>query len=126
MQQQSDQEVTDTSDNFQNRAQITSKGVLEFCRSANSGWILAVAGSALFVAAGFLIARAYQAGNRTRTEKFLQELQNWIETNRASVPTSLRKRIDATTSFLGSLQQKKPIEKVFGHFKPKSFWSIFS
>jgi hypothetical protein len=124
--QQSDQEETDISNNFQSRARITSKGALEFCRSANSGWLLVIAGSAFFIAAGFLIARAYQAGNRTRTEKFLQELQSWIENNRASVPSSLRKRIDATTSFLGSLQQKRPIEKLIGHFRPKSFWSIFS
>ena len=125
---ESDQEETVISEDFQSREpmQQLNRSVSQLCRSVNSGWLLAIAGSAVFIAAGFLIARAYQAENQTRTEKFIQELQSWIENNRASVPNSLRRRLEATSSFLDSFQRKKPIEKLLGHFKAKSFWSIFS
>jgi hypothetical protein len=126
--QESEQEETAVSEDFQNRKpmQQLNRSVSQLCRSANSGWLLAIAGSAVFIAVGFLIARVYQAENQTRTEKFIHQLQNWIEHNRASVPDSLRRRLEAPSSFLGSLQQKKPVEKLLGQFKPKSFWSIFS
>jgi hypothetical protein len=125
---ESDQEETVISDEFQSREpkQQRNRRVSQLWGSVSSGWFLPIAGSAVLIAAGFLIARAYRSENRTRTEKFLHELQDWIEHNRASVPDLLRKRFEATNSFLGGLQRKTPIEKLLGQFKSKSFWSILS
>jgi hypothetical protein len=77
---------------------------------------------------GYLIGRQYQQDTRTGTEKFLRELQDWIEEHGASLPSSLRERLNATGSFLGETLRKTPLERLIAQFrtKPRRFWDIFS
>jgi hypothetical protein len=102
--------------------------ILDYRPSADSWLPWVVGGSAVLIAVGYLIGRRYQADTRTGTEKFLHELQDWIEEHSASLPGSLRDRLNATGSFLGSSLRKTPLEGLISQIRPKPrrFWDIFS
>jgi hypothetical protein len=106
----------------------TRKNILNYRPSASSWVPLVIGGSAALIAVGYLIGRQYQADTRTGTEKFAHELQNWIEEHSSSLPSSLRERLNATGSFLGSSLRKTPLERIISQFrtKPRRFWDIFS
>jgi hypothetical protein len=104
------------------------KNILDYRPPANSWLPLVIGGSVALVVVGYLIGRQYQADTRTRTEKFIQELQDWIEEHGTSLPSSLRERLSATGSFLGQSLRKTPLERLISQFrsKPRRFWDIFS
>src|SRR4051794_18860289 len=72
------------------------KRILDYRPPANSWLPLVIGGSAALVVVGYLIGRQYQADTRTKTEKFIQELHDWIEEHGTSLPSSLRERVSAT------------------------------
>jgi hypothetical protein len=104
------------------------KSILDYRPSADSWLPWVIGGSAVLIAVGYLVGRQYQADTRTGTEKFLHELQDWLEEHSASLPSSLRDRLSATGSFLGSSLRKTPLERLISQFrtKPRRFWDIFS
>ena len=104
------------------------KSILDYRPTANSWVPVVIGGSAALIIVGYLIGRQYQANTRTGTEKFLRELQNWIEEHSESLPASLRERLSATSSFIGSSLRKTPLERLISQFrtKPRRFWDIFS
>jgi hypothetical protein len=104
------------------------RSILDYRPSADSWVPWVVGGSVVLIAVGYLVGRQYQADTRTGTEKFLHELQSWIEEHSGSLPASLRDRLDATSSFLGSSWRKTPLERLISQFrtKPRRFWDIFS
>jgi hypothetical protein len=90
-------------------------------------WV--IGGSVALVAVGYYIGRQYyESESRSGTEKFLRELQSWIEEHSASLPVSLRDRLNATGSFLEHSLRRTPLEKLVSQFrtKPRRFWDIFS
>jgi hypothetical protein len=66
--------------------------------------------------------------SRRQTERFIRELQDWIENHRQLLPSSLRDRLNIKGSFLGSLLRKTPLEKLMWQLraKPRRFRSNFS
>jgi hypothetical protein len=104
------------------------KNILDYRPSADSWLPWVIGGSAVLIAVGYLVGRQYQADSRTGTEKFVHELQSWIEEHSASLPSSLRDRLSATGSYLGSSLRKTPLERLISQFrtKPRRFWDIFS
>jgi hypothetical protein len=64
---------------------------------------------------------------RKQTERYLHELQNWIEKHGQSVP-SLQNRLNRKDSFLRSVLRRTPFEKLIWQTKakPRRFWDIFS
>jgi hypothetical protein len=66
--------------------------------------------------------------SRRQTERFIRELQDWIENHRQLLPSSLRDRLNIKGSFFGSLLRKTPLEKLMWQLraKPRRFWNIFS
>jgi hypothetical protein len=103
------------------------KNILDYRPSADSWLPWVIGGSSVLIAVGYLVGRQYQADSRTGTEKFVQELQSWIEEHSASLPSSLRDRLSATGSFLGTSLRKTPLERLISQFrtKPRRFWDIF-
>ena len=65
---------------------------------------------------------------RRQTERFIGELQDWIENHRQFIPASLQDRLKIKGSFLGGLLRNTPVEKLMWQFraKPRRFWDIFS
>jgi hypothetical protein len=104
------------------------KNILDLRPSGDSWLPWVIGGSAVLIAVGYLIGRQYQADTRSGTEKFLHELQSWLEEHSASIPSSLRERLNATGSFLGTSLRKTPLERLISQFrtKPRRFWDIFS
>jgi hypothetical protein len=121
-------DAQDASQNSGEPLEHPRKNILDYRPPANSWVPLVIGGSAALIVVGYLIGRQYQADNRTGTEKFLQELQNWIEEHSESLPASLRERLSATSSFIGSSLRKTPLERLISQFrtKPRRFWDIFS
>jgi len=64
---------------------------------------------------------------RKQTERYLHELQNWIEKHGQSLP-SLQDRLNSKNSFLRRVLQRSPFEKLIWQTKakPHRFWDIFS
>ena len=64
---------------------------------------------------------------RKRTERYLHELQNWIEKHGQSLP-SLQDRLNRKNSFLRRVLRRTPFEKLIWQTKdkPHRFWDIFS
>jgi hypothetical protein len=64
---------------------------------------------------------------RKQTERYLHELQNWIEKHGQSLP-SLQDRLNRKNSFLRRVLQRTPFEKLMWQFKakPRRFRDIFS
>jgi hypothetical protein len=64
---------------------------------------------------------------RRKTERFLHQLRHWIEKRGQSLP-SWWDRLNRKNSFLASLLQRTPFEKLMGKFKakPRRFREIFS
>jgi hypothetical protein len=121
-------DAQDAARNSGNPLERPRKNVLDYRPPANSWVPLVIGGSAALIVVGYLIGRQYQTHNQTRTEKFLQELQNWIEEHSESLPASLRERLSATSSFIGNSLRKTPLEGLISQFrtKPRRFWDIFS
>lgn len=121
-------DAQDASRNDQESPEHSRKNILDYRPPANSWLPLVIGGSAALIAVGYLIGRQYQADTRTGTEKFLQELQSWVEEHSASLPSSLRERLSATGSFLGNSLRRTPLERLISQFrtKPRRFWDIFS
>jgi hypothetical protein len=65
--------------------------------------------------------------SRRKAERFLHQLRNWIEKRRQSLP-SWWDRLNRKNSFLSSLLQRTPFEKLMWWFKvkPRRFSDIFS
>jgi hypothetical protein len=99
-------------------------------RPTGNIWLpLVIGGSVALVAVGYYLGRQYyESETRSGTEKFLHELQNWIEEHSASLPASLRERLTATGSFLENSLRRTPLERWIPQFrtKPRRFWDIFS
>jgi hypothetical protein len=64
---------------------------------------------------------------RKQTERYLHELQNWIEKHGQSLP-SLQDRLNRKNSFLRRVLRRTPFEKLIWQTKakPRRFWDIFS
>jgi hypothetical protein len=64
---------------------------------------------------------------RKQTERYLHELQNWIEKHGQSLP-SLQDRLNSKNSFLRRVLRRSPFEKLIWQTKakPHRFWDIFS
>jgi|HubBroStandDraft_6_1064221.scaffolds.fasta_scaffold22669_5 hypothetical protein len=64
---------------------------------------------------------------RKQTERYLHELQNWIEKHGQSLP-SLQDRLNRKNSFLRRVLHRTPFEKLIWQIKakPHRFWEIFS
>jgi hypothetical protein len=62
---------------------------------------------------------------RGETERFLRQLRNWIEKRGQSLP-AWWDRFNRKNSFLSSLLQRTPFEKLLSQFKakPRRFWDI--
>jgi hypothetical protein len=121
-------DAQDASQQARESSEHAHRKILDYRPSADSWLPWVIGGSAVLIAVGYLIGRQYQADTRTGTEKFLQELQGWLEEHSASLPASLRDRLTATGSFLGSSLRKTPLERLISQFraKPRRFWDIFS
>jgi hypothetical protein len=106
----------------------TGKKILNYRPPANTWVPLAIGGTAALIVVGYYLGRQYQADTRSGAEKFLRELQAWVEEHSASVPASLRERLNATSSFLGNSLRRTPLERLVSQFrsKPRRFWDIFS
>jgi len=125
---QLESDTQDAAKQAQESMEHARKNILHYRPSADSWLPWVIGGSAVLIAVGYLVGRQYQADSRTGTEKFVHELQSWIEEHRASLPSSLRDRLSATGSFLGSSLSKTPLERLIAQFrtKPRRFWDIFS
>jgi hypothetical protein len=125
---QLESDAQDASQQARESMEHARKNILDYRPSADSWLPWVIGGSAVLIAVGYLVGRQYQADTRTGTEKCLHELQSWIEEHSASVPSSLRDRLSATGSFLGSSLRKTPVERLIAQFrtKPRRFWDIFS
>ena len=125
---QLESDTQDAAKQAQESMEHARKNILHYRPSADSWLPWVIGGSAVLIAVGYLVGRQYQADSRTGTEKFVHELQSWIEEHSASLPSSLRDRLSATGSFLGSSFRKTPLERVISQFrtKPRRFWDIFS
>jgi hypothetical protein len=125
---QLESDAQDASRQARESGEHVQRKILDYLPSADSWLPWVVGGSAVLIAVGYLIGRQYQADTRTRTEKFLQELQDWIEEHSGSLPASLRDKLNATGSFLGSSLKKTPLEHLISQFraKPRRLWDIFS
>jgi hypothetical protein len=99
-------------------------------RPTGNVWLpLVIGGSVALVAVGYYLGRQYyESETRSGTERFLRELQNWIEEHSASLPAPLRDRLNATGSFLEHSLRRTPLERFVSQFrtKPRRFWDIFS
>jgi hypothetical protein len=64
---------------------------------------------------------------RKQTERYLHELQNWIEKHGQSLP-SLQDRLNSKHSFLRRVLHRTPFQKLIWQAKAKAhrFWDIFS
>jgi hypothetical protein len=64
---------------------------------------------------------------RKQTERYLHELQNWIEKHGQSLP-SLQDKLNSKNSFLRRVLHRPPFEKLFRltKAKPHRFWHTFS
>jgi hypothetical protein len=64
---------------------------------------------------------------RKQTERYLHELQNWIEKHGQSLP-SLQDRLNSKNSFLRRVLHRTPFQKLIWQAKAKAhrFWDIFS
>ena len=64
---------------------------------------------------------------RKQTERYLHELQNWIEKHGQSLP-SLQDKLNSKNSFLRSVLHRPPFEKLLWQTKakPHRFWHVFS
>jgi hypothetical protein len=64
---------------------------------------------------------------RKQTERYLHELQNWIEKHGQSLP-SLQDKLNSKNSFLRRVLHRPPFEKLLWQTKakPRRFWHIFS
>jgi hypothetical protein len=118
----------DASKQAQESIEHARKNILDYRPTADSWLPWVIGGSAVLIAVGYLVGRQYQAHTPSGTEKFVHELQSWIEEHSASLPSSLRDRLSATGSFLGSSLRKTPLERLLSQFrtKPRHFWDIFS
>src|ERR1700746_2283281 len=105
-------DAQDASQQARESVERARKNILDYGPSADSWLPWVIGGSAVLIAVGYLIGRQYQADTRTGTEKFLHELQDWIEEHSASLPSSLRDRLNATGSFLGSSFNKAPLARL--------------
>lgn len=125
---QAEAEAQAVSGNDRESSEHARKSILDYRPPANSWLPLVIGGSAALIAVGYLVGRQYKSDTRTRTEKFLQELQSWAEEHSASLPSSLRERLNATGSFLGNSLRRTPLERLISQFrtKPRRFWDIFS
>jgi hypothetical protein len=121
-------DAQDASQQARESGEHARKKILDYRPSSDSWLPWVIGGSAVLIAVGYLIGRQYQADTRTGTEKFIHELQSWIDEHSSSLPASLRDRLNATGSFLGSSWKKTPLERLISQFrtKPRRFWDIFS
>ncbi len=64
---------------------------------------------------------------RKQTERYLHELQNWIEKHAQSLP-SLQDKLNSKNSFLRRVLHRPPFEKLLWQTKakPHRFWNIVS
>jgi hypothetical protein len=120
--------IPDASRHARESTEHAGKKILNYRRLANTWVPLAIGGSAALIVIGYYLGRQYRTDTRTGAEKFLRELQAWIEEHSASLPASLREKLNATSSFLGHSLRRTPLERLVSQFrnKPRRFWDIFS
>jgi hypothetical protein len=105
-----------------------TKKLLSLARWAISAYLVRELDRLLVQPTKYLAERIARSDRvRRQTERFLHELQNWIEEHGQSLP-SLRDMLDTKGSFLGRLLRKTPLEKLMWQWraKPHRFWNIFS
>ena len=96
---QLESDAQDASKQARESVEHARKNILDYRPSADSWLPWVIGGSAVLIAVGYLVGRQYQADTRTGTEKFVHELQSWIEEHSASLPSSLRDRLSPLALF---------------------------
>ena len=111
-------------------AKRDGESALEYFKGNNGQWIpIVIGGSALLIAAGYFLGRHYiHFQVQTPTERFLHDLQNWVEDRSSSLPKSFREKLNSTVAFLSNSVRSTPIDRVVSRFqsKPRRLFDLFS
>jgi hypothetical protein len=106
------------------------ESALEYSKRDNGQWIpLVVGGSLLLIAAGFFLGRHYlQLQNQTPTDRFLNDLQDWVEERSSGLPRTVRDKLNTTIEFLSNSVRSTPINQVVTRLqnKPRRLFNFFS
>jgi hypothetical protein len=94
---------------------------LEYLKSENGPWLpIVIGGSALLIAAGYFLGRYYvQLHAQTPTDRFLHELEDWVEERSEGLPKAFRDKLNATVGFLGASLRNTPINQIVSRFQNK-------
>jgi len=111
-------------------AKRDGESALEYFKSDNGQWIpVLIGGSILLVAAGFFLGRHYlQLQAQTPTDRFLHDLQDWVEDRSSGLPRTVRDKLNTTIEFLSNSIRSTPINQMVTRFqhKPRRFFNFFS
>ena len=102
---------------------------LEYLKPDNGPWLpIVIGGSALLIAAGYFLGRYYvQHHAQTPTDRFLHELEDWVDERSESLPKTVRDKIHATVGFLSTSLRNTPINQIVSRFqnKPRRLFNLF-
>jgi hypothetical protein len=102
---------------------------LDYLKTDNSPWLpIVIGGSALLIAAGYFLGRYYvQLHAQTPTDRFLNDLEDWVEDRSAGLPQTVRDKLNATVGFLSHSVRNTPINQIVSRFqnKPRRLFDLF-
>jgi hypothetical protein len=102
---------------------------LDYVKSENGPWLpIVIGGSALLIAAGYFLGRYYvQLHARTPTDRFLNDLEDWVDERSAGLPKTVRDKIGATVGFLSTSVRNTPINQIVSRLqnKPRRLFDLF-
>jgi len=102
---------------------------LDYLKSDHGPWLpIVIGGSVLLIAAGYYLGRYYvQLHAQTPTERFLHDLEDWVEERSAGLPKAVRDKLNATVAFLSSSVLNTPIKQIVSRIqnKPRRFLDLF-
>jgi hypothetical protein len=106
------------------------ESALEYSKRDNGQWVpMVIGGSVLLIAAGFFLGRHYlQLQAQTPTDRFLNDLQDWVEERSSGLPPNVRDKLNATVEFLGNSIRSTPSNQVVTRLqhKPRRLYNFFS
>jgi hypothetical protein len=102
---------------------------LDYLKPDNGPWLpIVVGGSALLIAAGYFLGRYYvQLHAQTPTDRFLHELEDWVDERSEALPKTVRDKLHATVGFLSTSLRNTPINQIVSRFqnKPRRLFDLF-
>ena len=95
----------------------------------NGPWLpIVVGGSALLIAAGYFLGRYYvQLHAQTPTDRFLHDLEGWVDERSEGLPRTVRDKLNATVGFLSTSLRNTPINQIVTRIqnKPRRLFNLF-